>query len=96
MRLFKRGATWFCAFYDHAGRRHRRSTRQHDKRAAEAVARRWEQAAANPAGAAQASCTVEDALSLRLALRRGLTRAKDAAWPAIANLVLQLQLVAIA
>lgn len=76
MRVFKRGDVWFCAFYDLAGRRHRRSTRCHDRRAAEVVARRWEQAAADPAGATQAAATVEDALDLLLKLRREEAAAK--------------------
>lgn len=69
MRLFKRGETWFCWFYA-GGRRLKRSTRCHDKRAAEAVARRWEQAAASPADTAKAAATVEDALDALLNLRR--------------------------
>src|ERR1700674_3235378 len=76
MRLYKRGLVWFCAFYDDSGRRQRRSTRSHDRRAAETRARAWEQAAAGPAHAAQAACTVEDALDSLLTDRRELVRAK--------------------
>lgn len=63
MRLWKRGDVWFCSVYDASGRRHRRSTRCHDRKAAEIVARRWEQAAADPAAAAAQASTLDDALA---------------------------------
>jgi integrase len=43
--LYKRGDIWWCWYVDAAGRRHRRTTRQRDRRAAEAVLRRFERAA---------------------------------------------------
>jgi hypothetical protein len=50
--LFKRGDTWYAWFYDANGKRYQRTTRQTDKRAAEATLREWERRAADPTYAA--------------------------------------------
>lgn len=47
-RLFRRGATWFCWFYDRAGRRHRVSTKCTDRRAALQALRELERQAQDP------------------------------------------------
>lgn len=61
-RLYRRGTVWWGWFYDSAGQRVRRSTRQRDRRAAEQVLRRWERAAQAPGGpASHAPQTVADA-----------------------------------
>ena len=61
-RLFKRGDTWYAWFYDANGTRYQRTTRQTDKRAAEATLREWERRAADPTYAAAHETTLEDAL----------------------------------
>jgi integrase len=48
MRLYRRGRTWWCAYYDVDGRRIRESTRCSDRKAAEAFAQEREREAANP------------------------------------------------
>lgn len=65
MRLTKRGRVWFCYVYVN-GKRVQRSTRCHDRRAAEAVARRLEADAADPTSARAATATLSDALTLLL------------------------------
>jgi len=65
MRLTKRNNVWYCYVYEN-GRRIQRSTRCHDKRAAEIVAREFERAAADPASARTAHSTLTDALKLLL------------------------------
>lgn len=70
MRIFRRGDVWHAWWYTPEGRREQRSTRCHDKRAAEEVARRWERDAADPAHAAARDATLTGALSLLLEDRK--------------------------
>lgn len=67
MRLFKRDRVWYCYVYE-GGKRVQHSTRCHDRRAAEAVARELERRAADPAGARAAAASLSDALKLLLDL----------------------------
>ena len=61
-RLFKRGAIWYGWIYTREGAQVRRSTGCRDRRAAEAVLRRWERDEQDPASAAaHATETVADA-----------------------------------
>lgn len=62
MRLFKRGQVWYAQFYDADGVRQTRTTRCHDRAAAEQVARRYERHAANPDHATSSTATLNDAL----------------------------------
>ncbi len=62
MRLFKRGQVWYAQFYDVDGVRQTRTTRCHDRAAAEQVARRLERHGANPDHAAASAATLNDAL----------------------------------
>ncbi len=66
MRIFKRGSTWYAWVYDRDGRRQQRTTRCHDRQAAEAVARQWERDSADPDHAAASRATLSDALKLLL------------------------------
>ncbi len=77
MRVYKRddSESWQAEWYDAEGRRYQRSTRCRDRRAAEAVARQWEQDAADPARAAALRTTLNDALELLLAQRDELVTA---------------------
>ncbi len=68
MRLFKRGDTWYCYVYE-SGSRRQRSTRCHDKKAAELVARQYERDAADPDHAATRDATLTQALQLLIANR---------------------------
>ncbi len=68
MRLFKRGDTYYVYVYE-SGRRVQRSTRCHDKKAAEAVARQIERDAADPDHAAALHATLTSALELLLQAR---------------------------
>ena len=65
MRLFRRGGEgpWYAWWYGPDGARHQRSTKQLDRKAAEAVAREWERESADPAVAAANKTTVETALT---------------------------------
>lgn len=65
MRLFRRGGegAWYAWWYGPDGARHQRSTKQLDRKAAEAVAREWERASADPAVAASHAATVCKALT---------------------------------
>jgi integrase len=69
MRLYKRGQTYYGAFYQD-GVRIQRSTRCKDRKAAETAVRRWERDAADPANAAARSTTLRDALQLLLNTRQ--------------------------
>ena len=76
MRLFRRRdakgrahGSWIAQFFDVDGRRHERSTHAHDRQAAEAIAREWERAAADPAVAAAQAATLIDALEALVAQR---------------------------
>src|SRR5258708_7081878 len=69
MRLYKRGSTWWCSFYVDGGRV-QRSTRCKDRKAAEAAARQWERAGADPDHAAANATTLSDALQMMLDDRR--------------------------
>jgi integrase len=69
-RLFKRGDTWYAWFYDANGKRYQRTTRQTDKRAAEATLREWERRAADPTYAAAHETTLEEALRSMLRDRK--------------------------
>jgi integrase len=62
VRLFRRGKVWYARFYDASGRRVTISTRCHDRKAAEAFARRAEREAADPDHAAKDSATLNEAL----------------------------------
>jgi integrase len=53
-----------CFFYDHNGKRVKKSTRCTDKKAAETRAREWERDAADPDSARKKRATLEDALTL--------------------------------
>ena len=75
-RLYRRGRTWWCAFYDLQGQRHRVTTRCTDRRAAEAVAAELERRAVDPAGAAAHEATLAEALERLLADRRARGRAE--------------------
>jgi len=75
-RIYKRGSTWWGWYYDASGRRITQSTKCHDRRAAEAVVREWERAAADPAHAAAHKATVSDALKRFLADRINKGRAE--------------------
>ncbi|MHB1845346.1 MAG: tyrosine-type recombinase/integrase, partial [Deltaproteobacteria bacterium] len=68
MRVFKRGDTYYGQFYEN-GVRIQRSTRCHDKKAAEAVVREWERAAADPAHAAAQAVTLGQVLQLVIDVR---------------------------
>jgi site-specific recombinase XerD len=74
MRLYKRGRTWWAVYYQD-GERVRQSTRCHDRKAAEVIAKQWEQDAANPADAAARVASVSDALKLLLDNREELATA---------------------
>lgn len=64
MRLFRRGKVWYTWAYDEHGERIQRSTRCHDRKAAEVVARDLERSAADPDHAAQEGALLVDALTL--------------------------------
>jgi integrase len=68
MRLFKRNSVYYCHFY-RDGQRFQRSTRCHDKAAAEAVARQFERDAADPDYAATRAASLSGALALLLKTR---------------------------
>lgn len=63
MRLYKRGRTWWCWYYDASGARAYASTRQHDRRAAENVARDLERSAVDPTYRAAHGATLTDAVA---------------------------------
>jgi integrase len=75
-RLYKRGRTWWCSFYDAEKRRVRASTRCTDRVAAGRVADRLERDAADPRRAAANATTLRDALSRLLIDRRQRGRAE--------------------
>lgn len=75
-RLYKRGVTWWGWYYDQSGRRNNKSTKCRDKRAAEAVVREWERAAADPDHAAADAATLADALKQFLKDRTNKGRAE--------------------
>jgi hypothetical protein len=75
-RLFKVGRTWHTWFYL-GGRRIKRSTHRRSKSAARAEARKWEEAASDPARAAAEAVTVEDALHEVLQDRREQAKAGE-------------------
>ncbi|MDP3208315.1 MAG: site-specific integrase, partial [Rhodoglobus sp.] len=69
MRLFRRRdendrpiGPWHAQWYDAEGKRHERSTRAYDKKAAEDIARQWERDAADPAYATARDTTLSHAL----------------------------------
>ena len=72
MRVFRRKRNgrptgpWIAQWFD-TERRHERSTKCYDQRAAEARAREWERAAADPASAITSTATLTDALGGLLA-----------------------------
>ncbi len=75
-RLFRRRdgngnhfGPWLTWVYDARGERQQRSTRCHDRTAAEAIARQWEREAANPGRAKLAAATLAGALNLLLTSR---------------------------
>ncbi len=74
MRLYKRGRTWWCWYFEN-GRRRVRSTRCRDQKAAELVARNWERDAADPDHAAARIATLNGALTLLLRDREEQARA---------------------
>jgi integrase len=74
-RLFKRGNTWYCWFFDSNGKRVQKSTKCRDKQAAEACMREWERRAQNPAYAAAHSDTLARALEQLLVDRKFKGRA---------------------
>ena len=74
MRLFKRGRVWWCWYFED-GKRHLRSTKCRDQKAAELVARNWERDAADPHHAAARTATLSAALTLLLKDRQEQARA---------------------
>jgi integrase len=81
MRLYRRDGVWHASFYDGRGRRVRRSTKCSDKRAAEALAKRWERAAQAADGAAADAPAYSLGQALEDLLRVGLTDvAAGTAW----------------
>jgi integrase len=68
MRVFKRGKVYYCYVYEN-GERIQRSTRCHDKAAAEIVARTFERESADPDHARAQSATVSDAIGLLIRTR---------------------------
>lgn len=74
MRLFKVGDTYHCWFY-FGGRRVKRTTHCTDRRAADVVGRRLEQEAADPACAAAARTSLDEALGEVIRLRREQAKA---------------------
>ena len=74
MRVFKRGRVWYCYVYEN-GVRIQRSTRCHDRKAAEAIARQFERDGADPDHAAARAATLGDALTLLLRTRREQAKA---------------------
>ncbi len=74
MRLFKRGEVWFCWFYVE-GRRTKRSTRCHDRKAAEVVAKQWERDGADPDHAAANQTTLGQAVTLLIKAEKELATA---------------------
>lgn len=74
MRLRKRGGIYYAEFYE-GGARVRRTTHTGERRAAEALGRQWELAAADPAGARARSATLKEALDLLVAQRHELATA---------------------
>ena len=75
MRLYKRGKTYWCSFYDAAGQRVRCTTRCTDLRAAQAAAARFEREAADPRNAAANATTLRTALERLLKDREARGRA---------------------
>ncbi len=74
MRLYKRGRTWWCWYFEN-GQRQVRSTRCRDQKAAELVARNWERDAADPRHAAARTASLTSALTLLLKDREEQARA---------------------
>ncbi len=74
MRIFKRGKVYYCHVYEGSVRR-QVSTRCHDKKAAEAVARQLERDAADPDHAAARTATLTEALNLLFRQRTELAKA---------------------
>ena len=81
VRLFRRrksgrpAGPWIAWGYDDAGQRWSESTRQIDRKAAEAIARDLERDHASPGAAAAREATLADAVKLLLANRKGLAKA---------------------
>ncbi len=69
MRVFRRGDTWYGWYYEADGSRIQRSTRCHDRKAAEAAVREWERAASDPNHAAAHEATLRQALELLIKAR---------------------------
>lgn len=67
MRVFKRGKVYYCYVYE-AGRRVQRSTRCHDRTAAEKVARQFERDAADPDHARTSAATLSSAIASHRAM----------------------------
>jgi integrase len=70
MRLYKRGKTWWCWYYQD-GKQVRRTTHCQDRRAAEQAAREFERVAADPLHPSRQTATVGDAVSLLITHREG-------------------------
>jgi integrase len=62
MKLYRRGLVWYTDYYEN-GVRVQRSTRCTDKRAAQALATRWERDAADPDSARLRDATLSDVLT---------------------------------
>jgi integrase len=75
-RLYKRGKIWWGWYYDADRKRVSKSTRCRDQRAAEAVVREWERAAADPTYAAANATTLREALERFLIDRTNKGRAE--------------------
>ena len=79
MRLFRRKdprgqptGPWYAQWFDADGRRHEKSTRAFDRKAAETIARTWERAGADPASAAASEATLIDTLTALVQTRHGV------------------------
>jgi len=74
MRIYKRGKTWWCVYYDGA-KRVRCSTKCTDKKAAEDRAREFERIAADPIHPSRYQATIADAVNLLIATRTEQSKA---------------------
>jgi integrase len=74
VRVFRRGKVYYCYVYEDGVRR-QRSTRCHDKAAAEIVARGFERDAADPDHARTKDATVSDAIGMLVRTREEQARA---------------------
>jgi integrase len=74
MRIYKRGDIWWTIFYDQGGTRHRTSTKCHDKKAAETIAKQLERDFADPEATIAREATLSQAL--RMLVEKRLEQAR--------------------